>query len=203
MPKRIDRKKRKLNLRDNWGTFSQLESRVVHPKEGSDQFSISKYTWNYSHRSRERRIDRKLAYLAAYCTFIEAGRGITSKARDNIVSRVQHNQSSSTRFTSRDPSQPLSQREIVDEFLPPQQTLPLLTPSSYVESLVERFYQLSNNSRVDCTRCTKYNTSWNVYDFKFERNIISQIFLIIIKLYSDCNLITISFPLFIKYTPMI
>lgn len=167
MPKRIDRKKRKLNLRDNWGTFSQLESRVIHPKEGSDQFSISKYTWNYSHRSRERRIDRKLAYLAAYCTFIEAGRGITSKARDNIVSRVQHNQSSSTRFTSRDPSQPLSQREIVDEFLPPQQTLPLLTPSSYVESLVERFYQLSNNSRVDCTRCTKYNTSWNVYDFKF------------------------------------
>lgn len=29
-------------------------------------------------------------------------RGITSKARDNMVSRVQHNQSSSMRFASRD-----------------------------------------------------------------------------------------------------
>lgn len=124
---------------NNRGIFLKLESKVKYPREGSDQSSISKYTWNYS---GGRRIDREPAYLAAYYTFIEAGRGITSKARDNIVSRVQHNQSSSTRFASRDPSQPLSQREMVDGFLDKlSQTLLLPTippPSSYVES----FYQL-------------------------------------------------------------
>lgn len=162
-------------------SFPKLNVSKVIRDTGSGQFSISKCTWNYSHRSREeereRHIDRKSAYLAAYYAFIEAGRGITSKARDNIVSRVQHNQSSSTGFASRDPrSTSVTTR---DTFL-----LPTLSRALLLPTLSSHSVYLSNNGRVDCTRYV-----WqHILNF-LKQYIISQILLITVTLVFEHNFI--------------